>query len=112
MARDPGPVDPQAGEPDVTRRYAPIIAHHPASRRGAAKSGHVREALLSMSIVKGGRVIDCVQYAACRPRSALARPSMCRQRRVTYTAAMSGHSAPATSSCRCLVALPGPALAA
>jgi ribosomal-protein-alanine N-acetyltransferase len=60
--------------PHVTRLYAPIFARNLASQRVAAKSGYVREAVLPMSIVKGGEVIDCVQYAAYRAQPAPAQP--------------------------------------
>ena len=52
--------------PEVTRIFAPVHADNPASMRVLQKNGFFREAELKRSAVKGGRVIDRVQWARLR----------------------------------------------
>ncbi len=52
--------------PEVTRVFAPVHAGNAASMRVLAKNGFHREAELRQSAIKGGRVIDRVQWARLR----------------------------------------------
>ena len=52
--------------PAVQRLFAPIYARNPASQRVAAKAGYTLEARIPRSRIKGGEVIDVVQWAAYR----------------------------------------------
>jgi RimJ/RimL family protein N-acetyltransferase len=55
---------------EVTRVFAPVHADHPASMRVLQENGFLREAELRRSAVKGGRVIDRVQWARLRDEAA------------------------------------------
>lgn len=52
--------------PEVTRVFAPVHADNPASMRVLQKNGFQREAELRQSAIKGGRVIDRVQWVRLR----------------------------------------------
>jgi RimJ/RimL family protein N-acetyltransferase len=52
--------------PEVTRVFAPVHADNPASMRVLQKNGFHHEAELRQSAIKGGRVIDRVQWVRLR----------------------------------------------
>jgi RimJ/RimL family protein N-acetyltransferase len=54
-------------DPAITRVYAPVHAYNPASLRVLAKNGFVQEALLRLSALKAGTLIDRVLMARYRP---------------------------------------------
>lgn len=53
--------------PEITRLYAPIFAWNEGSQAVARRCGYFKEAELRRSAIKGGRVIDRVQWACLRP---------------------------------------------
>ncbi len=58
-------------QPEVTRVYAPIHAGNAASAGVLRKNGFVREALLRLSAIKAGKVIDTEMWALiCEPVAA------------------------------------------
>lgn len=54
-------------DPAITRVFAPVHAYNPASLRVLAKNGFEQEAVLRLSAVKAGTVIDRVLMARHRP---------------------------------------------
>ena len=54
--------------PALTRVFAPIHSHNLASQRVCAKNGMVNEGLRRLSVMKAGRSIDTVVWAAYRER--------------------------------------------
>jgi RimJ/RimL family protein N-acetyltransferase len=53
--------------PELTRLYAPIFAWNAGSQAVARRCGYVKEGAFPQSAIKGGRVIDRVQYGLYRP---------------------------------------------
>ncbi len=54
------------GDANVSRVFAPIHAHNPASQRVCEKNGFVCEGLRRLSVMKWGKAIDNVVWAAYR----------------------------------------------
>jgi [ribosomal protein S5]-alanine N-acetyltransferase len=63
-------------DPQVMRVFAPVHAYNPASIRVLAKNGFQQEALLRLSAVKAGTVIDRVLMARHRPDVSAGLPTL------------------------------------
>ena len=62
--------------PAITRVFAPVHAYNPASIRVLVKCGFEQEALLRLSAVKAGTVIDRVLMARYRPGAVAGLPTL------------------------------------
>ena len=63
-------------DPAITRVFAPVHAYNPASVRVLAKNGFEQEALLRLSALKAGTVIDRVLMARLRPGAVAGEPAL------------------------------------
>jgi RimJ/RimL family protein N-acetyltransferase len=63
-------------DPAITRVFAPVHAYNPGSLRVLAKNGFVQEAVLRLSALKAGTVIDRVLMARYREGVAAGVPTL------------------------------------